>query len=509
MQNIFPSVPREFYFFASPILVISVASIIAMLQTVMDGFSSRRAVSFTIYSSLVAAIIVVALSFGHNSAVFLGNGFVSDHITRMGMMLSLVISLVVVLLAEGSSHAKRLFVGEVASIYLAAVLGILVMIAAGEMITMFVGLEIASIAIYALVGYMEPSRKSQEGAVKYLVLGSFASGFLLFGMALVYAGSGTMALASIAQGISEGGMSGWTKLGVMMMIAGLGFKLALVPFHMWAPDVYEGSPTILTAFMATASKVMILIFAVRLVGEGFKPANEVWVAALGFLAAASLIGGNIMGLVQSSLKRMLAYSSIAHSGYMAIAVCAIAGKGMEVPVQALIYYVAAYSVMSLGIFSVIMWLETEEASNIQLDDLAGLSQRHPMASFALAVFMFGLAGLPPTVGFMSKFFVFSAAISANLIGLVVIGVIGSSISLYYYLRTIVKMYMSDPHPNQIKLGGGSGGIFAFVAAACVAIVLLSGTIMAGSSYAIFKMKSSANPAAQNQTNAVMIVSNPD
>ncbi len=509
MQNIFPSVPREFYFFASPILLICVASILAMLQHVMDSLSSRKAVSFTVYSALVAAIIVVALSFGHNSSVFLGNGFVSDHITRMGMMLSLVISLVVVLLAEGSAHAKRLFVGEVASIYLAAVVGILVMITAGEMISMFVGLEIASIAIYALVGYMQPSRKSQEGAVKYLILGSFATGFLLFGMALVYAGSGTMALSDIAKGISEGGLVGWTRLGVMMMIAGLGFKLALVPFHMWAPDVYEGAPTILTAFMATASKVMILIFAVRLVGEGFKPANDVWVAALGFLAAASLIGGNIMGLVQSSLKRMLAYSSIAHSGYMAIAICAIAGKGMDVPVQALVYYVAAYSVMSVGIFAVIMWLETENISNIQLDDLAGLSQRHPMASFALAVFMFGLAGLPPTVGFMSKFFVFSAAISANLVGLVVIGVIGSSISLYYYLRTIVKMYMSEPQPNQPKLGGGSGGIFAFVAAACVVIVLLAGTIMAGPSYAIFKLKNASAPSAANHSGAVNVASNPD
>jgi NADH-quinone oxidoreductase subunit N len=290
----------------------------------------------------------------------------------------------------------------------------------------------------------------------------------------------------------------------MLVMAGIGFKLALVPFHMWAPDVYESAPTSLTAFMATGVKAMIILFTIRLVTNGLLPAGHLWGTVLAFMAAASLIAGNTMGLVQSSLKRMLAYSSIAHSGYMAIAACAVAGAGYELPVQALLYYVVTYSIISLGAFAVIMWLETDEIDNLQLDDIAGLSKTHPLASFALAVFMIALAGLPPTVGFMSKFFIFNAAISANLMGLVIIGVLGSTISLYYYLRTIVKMYMTEQLPNAPQLGGGRGGIFGFIAAASLVFVVLTGALLVGPSFDLFAVKGQKSTAFQPMSDTEVV-----
>jgi NADH-quinone oxidoreductase subunit N len=316
------------------------------------------------------------------------------------------------------------------------------LVAADDLVTVFIGLELSAIGLYAMIGYVFPTRRSMEAAVKYLLLGAFAAGFLLFGMALMYAVTGSLRISEIVMRLRFYADHPWMGIGGIFFLVGLAFKLALVPFHLWAPDAYEGAPTGVTSFMITSVKVMVLIVLMRVFAVGMSTMYAVWLPALAFLAVLSMIVGNIMALVQTNLKRMLAYSSIAHSGYMAVALCAIAVVAGQVPVDAVLFYIIGYSVMSIGAFGVIMWLEREDLDQISLDNVSGLASRHPWAAFALATFMFGFAGMPPTVGFMAKFFVFNAALSGSLIWLVVIGAIGSTISLGYYLRVVVKMYMN-------------------------------------------------------------------
>jgi NADH-quinone oxidoreductase subunit N len=345
------------------------------------------------------------------------------------------------------------------------------------MVTLFVGLELSSIGLYAVVGYLLPSRRSQEGAIKYFVLGSFAAALLLLGFGLLYAATGTMRLSEVVEVVPKMADHNWVRLGVLLSLVGLGFKLALAPFHLWAPDVYESAPTGIAAFMATSVKVMILVVVARLFGNSLVSTHDVWLPALMFLAAVSMILGNIMALVQSSLKRMLAYSSIAHSGYMAIAMCAAGVGSAEFPVAAILYYLLGYAIVSLGAFGVLMYLEDAQRDNLMLDDLAGLSNSHPWAAFALACFMFSFAGMPPTVGFIGKLFVFKAAIDSQLYGLVIIGAIGSAISLYYYLRVIVKIYMSQPATMGEGLTSRKSVMGSVLLTLALALAFLMGTVL--------------------------------
>jgi len=269
----------------------------------------------------------------------------------------------------------------------------------------------------------------------------------------------------------------WVRLGVLFALSGLGFKLGLAPFHLWAPDTYEAAPTGITALMATAVKVMVLVVVVRFFAGSLGAVYEVWLPATTFLAMVSMIVGNVMALVQASVKRMLAYSSVAHSGYMAIALCALGGTSNDFPVAALLYYLIGYSIISLGAFSVLMWLENDQNDNLLIDDLAGLAKKHPWAAFAMAVFMFSFAGMPPTVGFMGKFFVFNAALSNQLYSLVIIGLVGSAISLFYYLRIIVRMYMSEPVRVAVALVPNRSWLVSGILGTAVVANLALGTLL--------------------------------
>jgi len=504
MNSIIPEIPAAFYLASAPVLILSVASMVAMLQSVFSSVSGQKAISTTVYAGLLAALVSSLTSGTISFDSFLMGGFVHSAIGRMGTILMLSIAVIVAALMDSSNHKSRFFTGEMASLFLASVAGAIMMVSAGELISVFIGLEIASLTTYALAGYISPSRRSQEGAMKYLILGSFATAFMLFGMALVYGATGTMVFEEMTKAMSIAQSMSWAKLGVMMLVAGVGFKLALVPFHMWAPDVYESSPTALTAYMATAVKVMILVFALRISSTGFAAAFDTVSQTFIFLAAASVLIGNIMGLVQSSIKRMLAYSSIAHSGYMAIALASLRGAGMDFTTQSVMFYLAVYSGISLGAFAVICWLESKDCENIQLDDLAGLAKSHPWASFALATFMFSLAGLPPTAGFIAKLFVFQAALKAGLYGIIVIAVIGSSISLYYYLRVIVKMYMTEPRAGSPALGIEKGLVAGLVATASIVAVLLFGTVFAGCGLSYFDLKPAAD-LSSNSTQGTEVV----
>lgn len=479
MNFSFPSITPEFYLAALPVIILCVGSIVAMLQSVYRKVGSETSVMVVLLASLVGALVATFCSGPAVETAYLEGSYLAGTLGKFGQATILIIATVIALIYRDTFLKAKFFRGEIASLFMMIVAGMLVMVASEDMITLFVGLELSSIGLYAVVGYLNPSRRSQEGAIKYFVLGSFAAALLLFGFALLYAATGTMRLSEIVELVPKLVNHNWVTVGAVFTLAGLGFKLALAPFHLWAPDTYEAAPTGITAFMATSVKVMILIVAMRLFSGSLSPLFEVWLPGMMFLAILSMILGNIMALVQTSLKRMLAYSSIAHSGYMAIAICAIAGSSAEFPVASILYYLTGYAIISVGAFAVLMWLENDGNDNLQLDDLSGLAKQHPWASLALATFMFSFAGMPPTVGFISKFFVFNAALSNQLYSLVVIGVIGSSISLFYYLRVIVKMYMSEPVKVAAPLAPTRSPILMLVLSVALVLAVLLGTVLPG------------------------------
>jgi NADH-quinone oxidoreductase subunit N len=447
-----------------------------MMQSVFSKIGSSFSV-FIVTCSALCAALACTLFMGESQTHLFG-AFISGRLSQFGQALIIIIGLVTTLFFHSTFLKDKFFRGEIASLFLMVVAGMAVLVASEDLITVFVGLEMSSIGLYALVGYINPTRRSREGAVKYFVLGSFAAGLLLFGFGLIYASTGKMVLTDIIAQLPRVADHHWVRLGAVFVLAGLGFKLALVPFHLWAPDTYESAPTGMTAFMATGVKVMVLIFTARLFSGGMPQLFEVWGPGLTFLAILSMIFGNIMALVQTSLKRMLAYSSIAHSGYMAIAIAAMGGVG-DLPVASILFYLVGYTIISMGAFGIIMWLESQNNDKLLLEDIAGFAKEHPWAAFALAVFMFAFAGMPPTVGFLGKFFVFNAALSHGLYALVIIGVIGSTISLYYYLRVIVRMYMSEPNRLVMPLKPEKSMALSSVIVAAVILVILFGTVLPG------------------------------
>ncbi len=476
MNSIAPVIELEMYLAAMPVLILSVASIIAMLQSVYVTIGSTKKVYVLCLVSLIAALISSATGFGRPATSFLGGSYLSGELASFGQVLILVLAITATLLMRVTSVCKDFFRGEIVALFLMIVTGMIVLVSSNEMLSLFVGLELASIGLYALVGYITPTRLSQEAAIKYFVLGAFSTGFLLFGMALLYAFSGTMVLTEIVSKVAANITHPWVKVGALFTFVGIAFKLALVPFHMWAPDAYEGAPTGVTAFMATTVKVMMIIVAIRIIAPSMTGMVGLWEPALYFTAAASMLFGNLLALVQSSMKRMLAYSSIAHSGYMAVALAALGGSG-EIPLDAVLFYLLSYCFISIGAFAVLMWLESKELSNIHLDDLNGLVNKYPVPAAVLSLFMISLAGLPPTAGFMAKFFVFGAAIGDNLITLVIIGVIGSCISLYYYLRVIVRMYMYDVgEESVVQIQPVKSYVLASIVAVCALATLFMGTL---------------------------------
>lgn len=465
------SIPFNLYVAAAPLFVLAIGGLITVL---FPSFGGRIQTPLYVFSLLTLGAAIAALVAFPITETFWGGAFVSDALSWFGQALILLTALVLVMLYKDSCLADRFFTREAVSLFLLATLGMMVMVASTDLVTLFVGLELSSIGIYVLVGYVFPNRASLEGAMKYLVLGSFASAFLLFGFGFLYASSGTMNLVELAR---QGALAGtvWMKIGILFTLVGLGFKLALVPFHMWTPDAYEAAPTGITALMATAVKAMILVLVLRMT-QGLSIYSEQWYPILIALSFLSMIGGNFFALVQTSVKRMLAYSSIAHSGYMAIVLCALAG-GSELPYQALLFYVVAYTLTSLLAFGTLMWLEDKNRQNLQLNDLRGLVKSHPWAALALSAAMFSFAGMPPTVGFFAKFFVFNAALREKLYFLVFAGIAGSIISLYYYLRVIVTMYMQKQVSSEATLSPRSSLVTALVLSTTFLAILLLGTVL--------------------------------
>ena len=306
-----------------------------------------------------------------------------------------------------------------------------------DLITIFIGLETMAVSFYILVGFIKPNQRSNEAAVKYFLLGAFSLGILLYGMSLMYGLSGTTNLRVMATALVGQERDPRLVLAVILVVAGVGFKIAAVPFHMWAPDVYEGAPTPITAFLSVGSKAASFAMLIRIFYEGLPSMSADWRLLFQVLAIVTMTAGNIAAVTQSNIKRMLAYSSIAHAGYLLIGVAVGTSRG----VTAMLVYLFVYSFMQLGAFGVLLLLHRKDVAGDELKDFSGLHVRSPFAAFAMLLFMLSLGGIPPTAGFMGKFWLFSAAIDAQYYWLATIGVLNSAISLYYYLRIVVFMYL--------------------------------------------------------------------
>jgi NADH-quinone oxidoreductase subunit N len=358
--------------------------------------------------------------------------------------------------------------------------GMMLMASATDLISIFIALELMSLAVYVLVGFRRNDRKSNEAAMKYFILGSAASAILLYGSALVYGATGTLTITTVLSKISATPvlMTPIFHLGAWLVLIGFLFKVASVPFHMWMPDVYEGAPTPITGFMTTGIKAASFAALVRVFlslgyGKDLASAMEgrlhdvLWV-----LAVLTMAIGNLVALTQTNLKRMLAYSSIAHTGYLLVGL--IAAPHSETGYAPILMYLVAYTVMNLGTFGVLSILAGRGDTNLNLHDMSGISRRHPWLAFATAVFMFSMAGVPPTAGFAAKYYLFYSAVQAGEIPLVVIAVLCSAIGVYYYLRVLVHMYMRDPSGQPQTTTVPAFG--AFAVAMMVAMTLQIGVL---------------------------------
>jgi NADH-quinone oxidoreductase subunit N len=319
--------------------------------------------------------------------------------------------------------------------------GMMLMVQASDLLLMFLALETMSIAVYVLTGIRRDNFPGTEAAFKYFLLGAFASAFFLYGIAFIYGITGSTSLDRVGSVIAAQSMSGnpMILLAVGLLVVGFGFKVAAVPFHMWSPDAYEGAPAVVTGFMSTGVKAAAVAAFARVFLTALEPMITEWAPVLWAVAAATMIVGTVMGVAQTSLKRMLAYSSIAHGGYLLVGIVA----GNDVGKGAILFYLAAYAITNLGAFGIIALLGSRERPNDDLRDYAGLWYSHPALATLMTIFLLSLGGFPPTAGFIAKWYVFSAAVGSGYYGLAIIGVLSSVISVFFYLRIVVMMYMSE------------------------------------------------------------------
>ena len=366
--------------------------------------------------------------------------------------------------------------GEYYALILFATVGMMLMAAGAHLIMIFLGLEIMSIAVYVLAGLFREDLRSNEAALKYLILGSFSSAFLLFGMAMLYGASGgTLFLDDLPLRLgADPAMAPLVLLGIGLLIVGFGFKVAAAPFHMWTPDVYEGAPTSVTAFMAVAVKAAAFAAFARVFFLAFPAIKVDWTMVLWVLAVATMTIGNVVALSQTNIKRMLAYSSIAHAGYLLVALVAANQLGAI----SLLYYLLAYTLMNLGAFGVVILVGRKKDSYLNIYDYSGLGAQHPVLAASMALFMFALAGIPPTAGFVGKFYIFSAAIQAGYIWLAIIGVMNSLVSVFYYLRITVLMYMKPAEADlgPVVFSPAQTAVVALTAAGVLAIGIFPGCL---------------------------------
>lgn len=416
---------------------------IMLLEPFTAPEHKSRLARIAVLAAAAAAFSLISQWSGESRTIFNGM-FVVDNFSIFFQWLFLVILAISALISMKFNERESINRGEYYALLLFACSGMSLMVASRDLILTFIGIEILSIATYVLAGFKRNDIRSNESSLKYFLLGSFATAFLLYGIALIYGSTGSTNYQAIRELVSmQGSFQGTTLIGMGLLLVGFGFKVALVPFHSWAPDVYEGAPTPITAFMTVGPKAAGFAALIRILVEAVPFLVEEWSSILWGLAILTMVLGNVVAVLQTNVKRMLAYSAIAHAGYILVGIVTNSNEGFS----AVLFYLVVYTVMNLIAFSVILSLSGTGDSRVHLNDYLGMARRAPFAAAALSISLISLAGIPLTGGFIGKFYLFSAAIRDGYVGLAIIGVLSSVVSVFYYFRLLVFMYMKEPDEN--------------------------------------------------------------
>jgi NADH-quinone oxidoreductase subunit N len=427
----------------------TILSVIAMALLLVNVFVSSEQKAYLGYLSLVGIVVTfITVISGWNAPLSLqeafGGSVLQDNFSLFFKAIFLVSAFLTILITDQYLEREECNHGEIYPLILLATAGMMLMASGTDLMTIFLGLEVLSVSLYVLAGFNRANLKSNEAGLKYFLLGAFSTGFLLYGMALTYGATGTTKLAKIAAVISMNGAAATGNLmlvvGMLLMGVGFAFKIAAAPFHMWTPDVYEGAPTPITAFMSAGPKAAGFAAFLRVFLGAVPALHGDWSSLLWILAVLTMTVGNVIALSQDNIKRMLAYSSIAHAGYALVGFVAASKVGTA----GILFYMLSYAFMNIGAFAIIVLVGKKGEANNNVSDYAGLASKHPVLALVMAIFLFSLAGMPPTAGFIGKFYLFSAAIQEGYVWLAIIGVLNSAVSVYYYLRVMVFMYMKAP-----------------------------------------------------------------
>src|SRR5690349_20337700 len=456
-----------------PVLPELVLAAGAMVLLMVGAFQGQRTTNLVTGLSVCLLVLVgaIVLALPSGRLTTFGGGFILDDFARFLKILSLIGSAVTLVLSTEflADPSRRIF--EYAVLVLLSTLGMMVLISAGDLIMLYLGLELMSLALYVVAASNRDNAKSTEAGLKYFVLGALPSGMLLYGASLIYGFTGTVSFAGIAATAKVGNIG--LVFGLVFLLAGLCFKVSAVPFHMWTPDVYEGAPTPVTAFFASAPKVAAMAVFVRAAMTAFPGITAQWQQIVVFVSIASMALGSFAAIGQTNIKRLMAYSSIGHMGFALVGLAAGTAEGA----QGVVIYLAIYVAMTLGSFTIILAMKRNGQAFEEIRDFAGLSRTNPVLAFFFAMFLFSLAGVPPLAGFFAKYFVFTAAMKAGLFTLAVIGVLTSVVGAFYYLTIVKVMYFDEPLPKLDPLRAELRGVLTVTGIFNILFVLFAGALV--------------------------------
>ncbi len=486
MENLVQTAMQNINFAAiMPSLVLACFSMVLLL---INAFSRRGATAHVAWLSILALITTgytTLSTWNHSQAGFAGH-VVLDNFAIFFTFIFLIAAMLTILMSDAYLKREGYPVGEFYSLILFSTVGAMIMASGTDLMTIFLGLEVLSVSLYVLAGFFRGQKRSNEAGLKYFLLGAFSTGFLLYGMALIYGVSGTTNLVDIAGFFAQSPVSATNPVaiaGLLLMSVGFLFKIAIAPFHMWTPDVYQGAPTPVTAFMSAGPKAAAFAAFMRILLVSLSAMSVTWVSMLWVLAVLTMIMGNFIALNQTNLKRMLAYSSIAHAGYALVGIVA----ANEIGISGVMYYMLAYTFMNIGAFAILVLIGKKGEDNLTLEGFRGLGYKRPLLAVLFTICLFSLMGIPPTAGFTGKFYIFAGAVEAGYLWLAVIGVLNSAVSLYYYLRIMVFMYFKDPEEefDWVKLTPGATICVVISVVAVLYMGILPSGIMSLARQALF------------------------
>jgi NADH-quinone oxidoreductase subunit N len=458
----------------APVTIVMITGIVGLIIEMLRPKQNNNAIVVASLSGLGIAIALLFGQIGLADGSTLAEMVYRDRVGTILQMSLVGVAFLSILFSEGYLREKRIPFGEFYPLLLWSVSGAMIMVSTKSLLMLFIGLEVLSIALYVMAGLSRREAKSEESAIKYFLLGSFASGFLLYGISFIYGATGSLSLDAIAPAweAARPDTKNLLIFGLGLIVIAFSFKSAFVPFHQWTPDVYQGAPTNVTAFMAAGSKIAA-IGAFYRVMESAAPMKDIWIPALFWIAVATMTIGNLAAVVQKDVKRILGYSSISNAGYLLAALIAHLKMPDKIPATSVLFFLVNYSLMTLGIFAVISLVAARGKESTQLKDLNGLGKRHPLAAVALVLFVVALIGIPPTGGFFAKYMVFQDLLTADMLPLALVLAVNSVISVYYYLAIAYAAYVAEEGTMKPRIAPMNSGVQA-ATLICMAGVVIMG-----------------------------------